>query len=71
MSLQEFIQRFAEIMGIEDANTLTPETDFHDLDEWSSLMAVKLLVLFDEEMDKDVSVGEINECFTIEELYNL
>lgn len=71
MSLQVFIQRFAEIMGIEDANTLTPDTDFHDLDEWSSLMAVKLLVLFDEEMDKDVSVGEINECFTIEELYNL
>ncbi len=71
MSLQEFLQRFAEIMGIEDSNSLTPETDFHDLDEWSSLMAVKLLVLFDEEMDKDVSVEKINECFTIEELYNL
>ena len=71
MSLQDFIRRFSEIMGVEDASTLTPETDFHDLDEWSSLMAVKLLVLFDEEMDKDVSVGEINECFTIEELYNL
>lgn len=71
MSLQDFIMRFAEIMGIADSSVLTPDTDFHDLDEWSSLMAVKLLVLFEEEMDKDVSIGDINECFTIEELYNL
>ncbi len=71
MTINEFIQKFAEIVNIADASVLTPETDFHDLDEWSSLTAVKLLVFFDEEMEKDVTVAEINECYSLEELYNI
>ena len=71
MDINEFITKFAGIVNITNVSSLTPETDFHDLDEWSSLTAVKVIAFLDEEMDKEVSIGEINECFSLEDLYNL
>lgn len=71
MTIEEFIEKFAKLINLQDVGLLSPDTDFHELDEWSSLTAVKLIVFFDEEMGKDVSVKEINECYTIEDLYKL
>ena len=40
MDIQSFIKKFAEAIEVEDVDALTPETEFHDLDEWSSLSVI-------------------------------
>ena len=60
-------------MAIDVANveSLTPETEFRELDEWSSLAALSLIAMFDEEYNVTVNGTAIREAETIEDLYNL
>ena len=71
MEINEFIEKFAEIFDDTDASALTPETNFRDLDEWSSLSALGVIALADEEFDVELSGAEMRSANTIQELYNL
>lgn len=71
MELKEFIEKFAEIFDDTDATTLTPETNFRELDEWSSLSALGVIALADEEFDKELSGAEMRNVNTIQELFEL
>lgn len=71
MEIKEFIEKFAEIFDDTDASTLTPETKFRDLDEWSSLSALGVIALADEEFDIELSGAEMRKANTIQELFNL
>lgn len=71
MEIKEFIEKFAETFDDTDASTLSPETNFRDLDEWSSLSALGVIALADEEFDVELSGAEMREVNTIQELYNL
>ncbi len=71
MEIKEFIEKFAEIFDDTDASTLTPETNFRELDEWSSLSALGVIALADEEFDVELSGIEMRSANTIQELFNL
>lgn len=71
MEINEFIEKFAEIFDDTDATTLTPETNFRELDEWSSLSALGVIALADEEFDVELSGAEMRQAHTIQELYNI
>jgi len=71
MEIAEFITKFAEELEIENADALTPETAFRDLDEWSSLSVMVFIAFADENFDKQVGDKQIAECNTIQDLYNL
>lgn len=71
MEIKEFIEKFAEIFDDTDAATLTPETKFRELDEWSSLSALGVIALADEEFDVELSGNEMKKANTIQELYDL
>lgn len=71
MDLKNFIEKFVEALDIEDAETLTGETLFRNLDEWSSLSILSLIVLFDEEFDKQIGDSDIKNCKTVADLYTL
>lgn len=71
MEINEFIEKFAEIFDDTDASTLTPETKFRELDEWSSPSALGVIALADEEFDVELSGSEMRQTNTIQELYNL
>lgn len=47
------------------------DTDFRDLDEWSSLSVMLLVAFFDEEFEKEIGDSAIKECSTIEDLYKI
>jgi len=51
MEIKEFIQNFADQFEDTDASVFTPETVFHDLDEWSSLVGLSLIAMIDDEYD--------------------
>lgn len=71
MNLQEFIEKFAEAIEIENVEDLSKETVFRDLDEWSSLSVMLLIAFYDEEFNKEIGDADIKGCTTIEDLYNL
>lgn len=71
MEIKEFIEKFAEIFDDTDASTLTPETSFRELDEWSSISALGVIALADEEFDVELSGNALKSVNTIQELYQL
>lgn len=71
MEIKEFIEKFAEIFDDTDASALTPETKFRDLEEWSSLSALGVIALADEEFDVELSGSEMRKANTIQELFDI
>ena len=69
--MKQFIEKLAEAIDVENVESLTPETEFRELDEWSSLAALSLIAMFDEEYNVTVNGTAIREAETIEDLYNL
>ncbi len=71
MEIKEFIEKFVDIFDDTDVATLTPETKFRELDEWSSLTALGVIALADEEFNVELSGNELRAANTIQDLFNL
>ena len=71
MDIKDFISKFAEMLEIEDVDSLTPETEFRDLDEWSSISVMEFIAFADENYGKQIGDVHIKSCQTIQDLYNL
>jgi len=69
--MNEFIEKFADAMEIENVDSLNADTEFRELEEWSSLAALSLIAMYDEEYDKTINGAAIREAQTIEDLFNL
>lgn len=71
MEIKEFIQFFAEQFDETDASVFTPETVFHDLDEYSSLIALSIIAMINEEYDVTLKGDDMSAAVTIEDLFNI
>lgn len=71
MELQEFVQNFANQFDDTDAEMFTPETQFRELDEWSSLIGLSIILMVDEEYGITIGADEMKKAQTIEELFNI
>ncbi len=71
MEINEFIEKFAEIFDDTDASELTPDTKFRDIEEWSSLSALGLLALADEEFDVELKAEDVRNATTIADLLTI
>lgn len=70
MEMNEFIEKFAEAIEVDDVESLEAGTEFRQLDEWSSLSVMLLIAFFDEEFGKEISEKDIKACSTIQDLYD-
>lgn len=71
MEIKEFIHHFAEQFDDTDVNEFQPETVFHNLDEYSSLIALAIILMIDEEYGVNIVAEEMSAAVTIEDLYNI
>ena len=71
MELQEFIEKFAEQFDDTDVSELNPETEFKELDEWSSLTSMSIIAMVKTHYNKTLTGKEIRSCGTVQDLYNL
>ncbi|MBR6183629.1 MAG: acyl carrier protein [Bacteroidales bacterium] len=71
MDINEFIAAFANCFDETDASEITASTEFHDLDEWSSLTGLSVIAMAKTQFDKTVTGKEIRSCETVEDLFNL
>lgn len=70
MELKDFIQNFASLFEDTDISEFKEETKFRDLDEWSSLIALSVLAMVDEEYDVQLTADEMRKATTIGDLFN-
>ena len=70
MDINDFIEKFAEQFEDTAPEEFKPETVFHDLDEYSSLIALSIILMIDEEYGVAIDANEMTAAVTIEDLFN-
>ena len=70
MEIKDFIEKFAEQFDDTDASEIKAETIFKELDEWSSLVALSVIAMVDEEYDVTIKGDDIRNSVTVEDLFN-
>ena len=71
MEIKEFIQNFADHFDDTETSVFTPETEFKELEEWSSLTALSVIAMIDEEYDVKIKGDDVRNSQTINDLYEI
>lgn len=71
MELKSFIENFAAQFDETDASVFTAETKFRELEEWSSLIALSIIAMVDEEYDITLKGDDMRRAETVGELFNI
>jgi acyl carrier protein len=69
-TIDEFVELFKELFDDIEVTNFTPETDFRDNDEWSSLIGLSVIAMVDEEFDVTLVGDDIKNSKTIADIYN-
>ena len=70
MEIKDFIRNFADQLDDTDAAVLTPETEFRELDDWSSLAALSIIAMVDEEYGISIASETFEKAKTIQDLFD-
>lgn len=70
MELKTFLESFAEILEDTDASLVSEITDFKNLEEWDSMVALSLIAMVDDEYCVKLTGDDIKTSNTLEELFN-
>ena len=69
MNITEFIEKFVE--QFDEDVSISATTSFRELDEWSSLTALNVLMMIDEEYGVALPADEMRQTKTVQELFDL
>ncbi len=70
MDINTFIDNFAGQFDDTDRSVFTAETKFREIDEWSSLIALSIIAMVDEEYDVTLKGEDVKGAETIQDLFN-
>ena len=70
MEISNFIENFIEQFEDEPTCEITAETVFRDIDGWSSIVALSVMAMVDEEYDVQLTADEMRKATTIGDLFN-
>ena len=71
MEIKEFIQNFADQFEDTEVAELSAETEFKELDEWSSMIALSVASMIEEEYDVAIKGDDIRNSVTIQDLFEI
>ena len=69
--LEEFLETIASQFDETDASEIRPETVYHDLDEWSSMIVVGLIGMVNVDYDVVLTGDEIKNAVTVNDLFEI
>ena len=69
MDIKEFIEHFAELFYDTDQSEFKPETVFHDLEEYTSLIALSIILMIDEEYGHLITGADVRARNSVKELW--
>ena len=71
MEIEDFISNFADQFEDTDASEITATTVYKALDEWSSLIALSIIAMVDEEYDVTLKGDDIRNSETVGDLFDI
>lgn len=71
MELNAFIANFADQFDDTDASEIQASTEFHELEEWDSLIALAVLNMTEKKFGKRITFDDMKGCNTVEDLFNV
>lgn len=71
MDEKQFLENVADQFDDIDVDSLSLNTEFKELDDWSSLVALSIIAMADEEYDVLLSGNDIRAAKTLGDLLNL
>ena len=71
MDLEKFIEDFASQFDDTDASEIKEDTKFRELEEWSSLTALSIIAMVDDEYEVQLKGNEMRAAVTVKDLYNV
>ena len=69
--MKEFLEVFASQWDETEPEVLTPDCEFHELEEWSSLLGFAILNIIAKKYGAKVLLTEMRNCKTIQDLYDI
>ncbi len=70
-SIQTFIEKFTIAVDFQTPISIEPDSEFSKMPEWDSLAALGVIVMFDMEYGKTITVGHLQNAVTVNDLYQL
>lgn len=71
MNIEEFIKNFADQLDETEPELISAETRFKELEEWSSLTALSIIAMVDDEYDVIIKGNDILKSDTIQDLFEI
>ena len=71
MELKKFVGNLAAVYDEADPTTVTPEIKFRDIEGYSSLVALSIIAMADEEYNVKLKGDDIRKANTVEDLFNI
>ena len=69
MKLEEFVTAFANQFDDTDLSAFSPETQFRELEEWSSLVGLAVINMINKKIGVRINPDELRSANTISELF--
>jgi len=69
MEVAKKLALLEEVMDL-DEGTLTPDMKLSEIEEYDSMVKLSLIVLMKDEFDKTITVKEINNFVTVQDVLN-
>jgi len=69
MEKNQFLQFFAEQFDETDPSVISFNSKFKELDEWSSMIALMIIAMVDENYNTKITGADLRESETIEQLF--
>ena len=71
MEIDACIQQIEEEIEEFEPGMLQPDTNYRDIEDWSSMHALIIIALADTEYDVTITGADLRTCDTVRDLYNL
>ena len=71
MDIHECIEYFADELDETTKDELSPATDFKALGEWSSLVALSIIAMVEDNYEKEITGEDLRSSTTLQDLFNL
>lgn len=71
MNLQEFVEKVAAQFDDTDTVEFKADTEFKALDAWSSMVALSIIAMIDDEYGITIKGNDIRKSETIEDLFKI
>jgi acyl carrier protein len=71
INIEDFIKKLENEFDELEKGTLNSETNFRDIEEWSSMHALIIIALIDAEYSVTINGEDLQHCKTVRDLFQI